>query len=215
MKFVCELIRVKDEEKKWLMPIEKLLNSFAQELLVPEELLHEVNIFVDKNNLKGKIKYNKINKDFELKNYEEFENNVYSKIDIKHNTEFHNWLKDKILTRFNYLCIENILNNNYSQHPLILTVSWLIKNKNSYIKDDREFLDTNFILWWDNKNKIKLLEKEINILNKKIFEFDEKLLNINNEKNIYENFIRIYSKIWRHKNIFSDKFSYFKKWNKW
>ena len=127
--FVCELIKIKEDEKAWKMSIEKLLHSFWQEMLVPEKLLSEVNNFVDKNNL-------------------------YSKIDIKHNSEFHNWIKDRILTRFNYACLNNTSSSNYYYYPLVLTISWLIRNKNSYIKDDREFWLSNYILWWDNKKKI-------------------------------------------------------------
>ncbi|MDP2090372.1 MAG: ATP-binding protein [Candidatus Gracilibacteria bacterium] len=195
LKFVCELVRVKEEEKSWLMPIEKLLHSFGQELLVPEELLHIVNQYVDKNNLKGKLKYNKIKSDFTLSTYDDFENNLYSKLEIKHQTEFHNWLKDKILKQFNYACLENVGDNNYNSFPLVLTISGLIKNKNSYIKDDRSFLENDYILGWDNKNKIILLEKEVNLLNKKIKELDEKISKINKEKSEFDLFVKNYSKL--------------------
>jgi uncharacterized protein YPO0396 len=194
LKFICELIKIKDEQKDWTMPIEKLLHSFWQELLVPEDILHIVNSFVDKNNLKWKLKYNKVKKDFLLRDYDDFHENLYSKLDIKHNSEFYNWIKDKILTRFNYLCLKDVSSSDYFKSQLVLTISWLIRNKNSYIKDDREFWITNYILWWDNKKKIELLEKEVNNLDKKIKLLLENISKIEKFQLDYNIFIRIYTK---------------------
>lgn len=195
LKFVCELIRVKEIEKSWQMSIEKLFHSFWQELLVPEKYLHQVNQFVDKNNLKWKLKYNKIKSNFELRSYDEFENNIFSKIDIKHNTDFYNWLKNMILTKFNYVCVEDINNEKNKENPLILTISWLIKNKFSYLKDDRPFFEKDYILWWDNKNKIKLLEQELNTIIKKIKNIQIKIEEIEKQENYFEEFKNVYIKL--------------------
>jgi uncharacterized protein YPO0396 len=94
--FVCELIKVKEDEKHWEMAIEKLLNSFGQEMLVPEDLLERVNNYVNKNNLKNKLKYNKVPFDLEFISRDDLEdeNFVISKIEIKHNTRFENWIKE-------------------------------------------------------------------------------------------------------------------------
>jgi len=194
LKFVCELIKVKKTEKSWIMPIEKLLHSFALEMLVPEELLKQVNDFVDSNNLKWKLKYNKVFSNNTYKSKEIWENYLISKLDIKHNNEFENWIKDKITTRFNYLCLNDNKSELYDKSSLVLTLSGLIKNKFSYVKDDREFSVKNYILGWDNKEKILLLEKQITNLDKKILKIKQNLEKILKIKQNYETFLRIYSK---------------------
>lgn len=157
--FICELIRVKDSENSWKMPLEKLLHWFWQEMLLSEDILKQVNDFVSKNNLKGKLKYNKISNNGTLEYINKLEKNtVFSKLDIKHLSKFWEWIKYKLQNKYNYICLENTEDKNYYNQEKVLTISWLIKNRGSYLKDDRFFGISKYILGWDTKYKIDNLE---------------------------------------------------------
>lgn len=143
------------------MAIEKLLHSFGQELLVPDVLIERVNRFVDSNNLKGKLKYNRVLTHADaIVPSEEDSRRVISKLDIAHNCGFEHWLRQSFATKFDYVCLEGVESEGYSELAKVLTLSGLIKTKMSFLKDDREFTLRDFILGWDNKPKIAELEKE-------------------------------------------------------
>ncbi|GHU78462.1 hypothetical protein FACS1894145_0440 [Bacteroidia bacterium] len=59
--FVGELLQIKNNAKnKWEFAIEKVLYRFALQLIVPERFYHQVNQYVNDNNLKGRIVYQRI-----------------------------------------------------------------------------------------------------------------------------------------------------------
>jgi len=200
--FVCEYIKVAD--KSWEMPIEKLLHNFWKQMLVPEKLIKQVNDFINSTNLKKILKYNKIKSWFKAeKLWDIFEkkevDDVFSKIEVKniplsqpfpqgekgvfeYFQDFRNFIIHRIKNNFDYICLENTKDKNYYHFNKILTKSGLIKNKNSYIKDDRKFWLANYILGWDNKEKLDFLEKEINSLEEKNSKVKSELLKLDLEK---------------------------------
>jgi uncharacterized protein YPO0396 len=50
--FVCELVKIKDEEKKWQNAIERLLHDFGLTMLVEEKYYDKVCNLVDGNDLR-------------------------------------------------------------------------------------------------------------------------------------------------------------------
>lgn len=53
--FIGELIRLKDDERKWESAIERILHNFALRLIVPEKYYRQVNEYVNNHNLRGRI----------------------------------------------------------------------------------------------------------------------------------------------------------------
>jgi len=215
--FICELIKIKESEKFWEMAIEKLLHSFWLEMLIPEELLEKVNHYVDTHNLKGKLKYNKI--PVETKNtsthpnylpkWEEIKQiktkNILSlqeKLDFKDFSIFSNFVKNALEERFDYICLEKVENKEYYKYPKVLTISWLIKNKNFYLKDDRSFDKRNYILWWNNEDKIKTLKEDLTKIRKNLLKNEERLSVLYKEKLDIENKLKLITK-WEIYNHFS------------
>ncbi len=192
--FVCELIRVKNSEEEWTIAIEKLLNSFWQEMLVPEKLISKVNKFVDSANLKWKLKYNKVvDKPISTLSYEK--NSVFTKLDIKHTTQFASWLKFNLIKRYDYICLDDVNHLNYNKLAKVLTKSGLIKNKRSYIKDDRLFDISNFILGWNTKKKIEILKENLWKLEKSLLRINKSLAKLEDIKNNLEEIKRIFIKL--------------------
>ena len=162
--FIGELIRVKDDEKEWELSIEKILHNFALRLIVPEKHYGKVNEFVNTNNLKGRIIYQRY-KGFislkELANREVSQNSLLNKIEFKPKNNYTEWLEDIIYSNYNYACVDDLSEfNRYEERAV--TKEGLIKSvKGKHEKDDRPHIlrRENYLLGWDNKEKIRLIQE--------------------------------------------------------
>jgi len=167
--FVGELIQVKDEEKEWENTTEKILHNFALRLIVPDKYYREVNEYVNTHNLNGRIVYQRYSNTFSMKGMsrQDFdERNLVEKIDIKRNSPYADWIEDCILNQYNYLCV-NSLEEFHNCKELVATKQGLIKSKHGkHEKDDRKEVNSknNYVLGWDNREKLELLRKEISEL---------------------------------------------------
>ena len=93
MPFIGELLQIKPDEKSWEGAIERVLHSFGLSILVAERYYREVSSFVDKTNLKGRIVYFKIPDTIVIGKRKEAEKfSLIQKVDIKADSEFHDWI---------------------------------------------------------------------------------------------------------------------------
>ncbi len=166
--FIGELVKVKDEEMKWESSIEKVLHNFALRLIVPPKYYTEVNEYVNNNNLRGRIRYDKYEENY-LKNFKNKninEKSIVNKIDIKPKTQYYEWIEDYLQSQFDFVCVENLTEfERYSE--MAITKNGLVKfRKGKHEKDDRPHITRkeNYVLGWDNKEKIAVLKKELNNL---------------------------------------------------
>jgi len=164
--FIGELIKVKGDEMKWESSIEKILHNFALRLIVPPKYYTLVNQYVNSNNLKGRIRYDKFeNQDYlkNLKNKGFNENSLINKIEIKSKTHYYDWIQNYLESQFDFTCIDNL--SEFEQfHEMAITQNGLIKFKRGkHEKDDRPHITRkeNFVLGWDNKEKLYSLKKEL------------------------------------------------------
>ena len=170
MPFVGELLQIKTEEKKWEGAIERVLHSFGLSILVAERDYREVSSFVDKTNLKGKIVYYKIpERLMYAKRKEPEKNTLIGKIDIKEDSEFFDWISNELFERFNFICCESI--EQFQRETRAITQNGQIKgNRGRHEKDDGKNIhdQRNFILGWNNQEKIRSIKQEIAGLDKRI-----------------------------------------------
>ncbi|MFO0507976.1 MAG: ATP-binding protein [bacterium] len=164
--FIGELIKVKENELTWESSIEKVLHNFALRLIVPPKYYSQVNQYVNSNNLKGRIRYDKYEKQDYLKNLRHKDNNEKSlvrKIDIKPKTQYYEWIEVYLENQFDFICVDNL--SEFDLHTeMVITQNGLIKfKKGKHEKDDREHISKkeNYVLGWDNKEKIAALKKEL------------------------------------------------------
>ncbi len=162
--FAGELIRVKEEEKAWEPAIERLAHNTGLRLLVPEKYLRDVNTYVHKTNLRGKIVYDKVY--MQPKARQQYTNGdtitVRDKIDFKPGIGiFEHWLEEEFAERLNHTCTEE--HEEFDRLRKALLVSGLSKNADRHEKDDRPHRTTpdKYILGWDNKEQIALLEQKL------------------------------------------------------
>jgi uncharacterized protein YPO0396 len=164
--FIGELIKVKEDELAWESSIEKVLHNFALRLIVPPKYYSEVNKYVNSNNLRGRIRYDKYEEQDYLKNLRHKninEKSLVNKIEIKPKTQYGEWIENYLEAQFDFLCVDNLLEfERYSE--MALTQNGLIKfRKGKHEKDDRPQISRkeNYVLGWDNKEKIAVLKKEL------------------------------------------------------
>lgn len=164
--FIGELIKVKEDELAWESSVEKVLHNFALRLIVPPKYYSQVNQYVNQHNLKGRIRYDKYEEQDYLKNMRHKnlnEKSLVHKIDIKPKIQYNEWIEHYLEAQFDFVCVDNLLEfERYSE--MAITQTGLIKFKRGkHEKDDRSHISKkeNYVLGWDNKEKIAILRKEL------------------------------------------------------
>ncbi|MGB3948434.1 MAG: SbcC/MukB-like Walker B domain-containing protein [Bacteroidia bacterium] len=156
--FIGELIKVRADEKKWEAAIESLLNSFGLCLLVPDNYLRAVNQYVNNTDLKGRVVYHKVITSNRTEEYPDIvEGSVRDKIEFKPDTIFEGWLEKRFAQQFDFICTDN--QEDFLLEPKALMPSGLRKSVDRHEKDDseRRVGPQNYILGWDNKEKLEIL----------------------------------------------------------
>lgn len=163
--FVGELVRVREDEKEWESAIEKVLHNFALRLVVPAKYYSKVNQYVNNNDLRGRVRYDKYEDQDDLKNFRtgsDSDKALFGKLEIKPGTPCRKWIEEQLRNQFNFDCVDNLTEFDlYTE--MALTRSGLIKfKKGRHEKDDRPHVSRkeNHVLGWDNREKIAALKKE-------------------------------------------------------
>jgi uncharacterized protein YPO0396 len=182
--FIGELVKVKNDEKEWEPAIERLFHNFALRLLVPEKYYQKVNLFVNENDLRGRIIYYKFsNKDITPVIFKPLqENNLIHKLEFK-SSDYTEWVKSEIENNFDYICTEDLEEFRLARKAILK--SGLIKNQNRHEKDDRpEIRDRQqYVLGWDNKEKIAILREDAEKLSKEIKRIEQSIIYLKNHLN--------------------------------
>lgn len=167
--FIGELIRVRDEDSQWELAIEKVLHNFALRIVVPEKYYKQVNAYVNSTNLRGRITYQRFQGHTSIgsmRHRVHDDNLLVNKLEFKASGNYAEWLEEMVTGQFDYACAESLEEfNHFSEKAL--TREGLIKGvKGKHEKDDRAHVSKreNFVLGWDNKEKIGLLKKELELL---------------------------------------------------
>jgi len=168
--FVGELLKVKDGEGEWEGAIEKRLHNFGLRLLVPERHYHKFNQYVDQTNLHDRVVYNNVchkNLAQETRNVEK--NSLFNKLEIQPDTEYLIWLTNELFKDFaSCICCEDL--DRFERENYAIRKNGLMKKGNRHEKDDRHSINdrSQYILGWDNSEKIKDCEAKLNECNAKI-----------------------------------------------
>ncbi|MCX9083764.1 MAG: AAA family ATPase [Candidatus Methanoperedens sp.] len=180
--FVGELVKVNDKEKTWEGAIERVLHNFGLSILVPEEHYRRVSNYVDKTNLKGRLVYFKVHDSRKyVTQKESSENSLLTKIEIKSDTLFYDWLENYLTEIFDYDCCDTI--EQFQKESKAITKNGQIKGgKAKHEKDDRKsiFERKNYILGWSNLEKIKAIEIESLNLETQIKDIEKQKKSIEN-----------------------------------
>lgn len=181
--YASELMQVKPKDMEWKGAIEKLLNNFGRSLLVPDKYYSEVNNYVNKTKLKGKLVYFRL-LDIDNRNTKpNSSDSLFYKLEFKPNSNFTSWLESRILNDFNYVCAKSI--SEFQKEDRAITKEGLIKHSRTrHEKDDRSSITdrSKYILGWSNSEKVKALEDELKNFDKKYEEAYAKMDLLDKEK---------------------------------
>lgn len=184
--FIGELIKVKEDELAWESSIEKVLHNFALCLIVPPKYYSKVNQYVNNNNLRGRIRYDKYEQQDYLKSMRHKdinENSLVNKIEIKPKTQYDEWIENYLEAQFNFTCVDNL--SEFERHTeMAITQKGLIKfRKGKHEKDDRPHISRkeNYVLSWDNKDKIAAFKNELSDLQRQQTENKKAIAKKNSE----------------------------------
>lgn len=202
--FIGELIRVKDNEKVWENSIEKILHNFSLRLVVPEKYYRQVSLYVNSHDLQGRIVYQRyVNttslNSFQFREYNE--NSLIEKIEFNPKSIYSEWVKDVIIENYNYICVDD-LDEFYRYGEKVVTKEGLIKSThNKHEKDDRPQINRreNYVLGWDNKEKIaairefvKQLQAEQKDAIQKIRGIETEIAEIGKRKDSFNDIFKLY-----------------------
>ncbi len=161
--FVGELVRIRSSEQHWEGAIERLLNGFGRRLLVPEKHYVRVSRYVESVNLRGRLVYSRI-ASAEAWQATRFppQPMLATKVEVKPDTPFTDWLVHELVTFYDYLCCETIEEFQHARRAL--SIHGQIKHSlDRHEKDDRAALNdrTNYILGWNNTEKLTAIEANL------------------------------------------------------
>lgn len=204
--FIGELIKVREDEITWEPSIEKILHNFALRLIVPEKYYSKVNEYVNRTNLKGRITYQRYRGFTSLVNMTNknvAQNALINKLEFKPKSIYTDWLEDVITNQYNYACVNDLKEFNLYEEKAI-TKEGLIKfAKGKHEKDDRPHISKkeNYVLGWDNKDKVKLLQNEIKDLQEKeksaiqdIRSVEQSIKEIDAQREAYSDLFKLYTR---------------------
>ncbi|MBA3664563.1 MAG: AAA family ATPase [Bacteroidetes bacterium] len=160
--FIGELIQVLPKENKWEMAIEKVLRNIAMRLIVPEAYYKQVNTYVNDNKeLKGKIVYERYQENSFMNNMlSKDKDSIFSKIEIRRESEYADWIESQIKTNYNFICTTK---DDLPTYNKAVTINGLIKSGTRHERDERQktLSRENYVLGWDNKEKIKFTREAL------------------------------------------------------
>ena len=167
--FVAELIAVLPEEREWEASIEKVLNSFALSLLVPERLYAAVSAYVDRTRLKvqgqgQRLVYLQVGtQSLAMSGPAPTDSSLLHKLAYREGHSLLPWVRHELQQRFDYRCCDTVEEFQLCR-SLAMTVARHVKSgQRRHDKDDRDKVmdPRNFVLGWDNRQKKQRIAEEL------------------------------------------------------
>ena len=159
--FAGELIAVRSDAAEWEGALERVLNSFAQSLLVTPEHYGAVARFVNQNNLKGKLVYFKA--DCGKKADAAFPaDSVGTKLEFRQNSPLLGWLGHHVASSFPHVCTDT-LEQFQRERDALTKVGQFKKGGTRHEKNDRYAIGDRlrYVLGWCNEAKIAALRADL------------------------------------------------------
>jgi uncharacterized protein YPO0396 len=173
--FVGELLEVDPREAIWRGAIERVLHGFALSLLVEERYYSAVSTYVNEAHLGGRLVYFRVGRVEEFAARSISANSLYHKLQLQIGA-FASWLEAELKHRFDYACVDSL--QAFRSAERALTREGQIRHgKTRHEKNDRFRIDdrSQWVLGFDNREKLALFEKEAQRLAGEVAALDRKV----------------------------------------
>lgn len=173
--FIGELIEVRAEESGWQGAIERVLRGFALSLLVEETHYAALSNYINHFNLGKRLVYFRVGQAEPVLNRVSAANSLIHKLNIKSGKYF-DWIDAEIKKRFDFMCVDSIQAFRHASRAL--TREGQIRHgKEKHEKDDRYQVDdkSNWVLGFDNREKLALFEQRAQELADQISQLEKTL----------------------------------------
>ncbi|MDR1915225.1 MAG: ATP-dependent exonuclease SbcCD, C subunit-like protein [Synergistaceae bacterium] len=189
--FAGELLRVRPEESSWEGAAERILHNFALSVLVPEEHYRAVSDWVNVNHIGGRLVYYRVRGVGGRKNQHEVQDlspdSLVRKLEPRAGGQFEDWLCGELASRFNYICCDDM--DRFRRERMAVTKTGQVKSSEQrHEKDDRSRIDdrSRYVLGWENRSKIALLENSERVLEARTAKLNASLTSISNDLKVLQ-----------------------------
>lgn len=181
--YAGELIRVRDDEQSWEGAIERRMHDFGLSMLVPDRLYKDISRYVNEHHLNGRLVYLRVFDRVRRSHVELKPSSLFNKVEVRHDSEFCEWLEAELAERYNYVCCTTL--EEFHREPYALTREGQIKSgKVKHEKNDSRSLTDrrNYVLGWSNIEKIKAYQKELEKKEDSISQLNARLAELQREE---------------------------------
>ena len=173
--FAGELIEVKQDQSLWQGAIERVLRGFALSLLVDESHYSALVNHINSTHLGQRLVYYRTGRVEPWQEKPASADSMVFKLDIKKG-DYAEWLNAELRQRFNYTCVESV--QAFRTADRAITREGQIKHsKTRHEKDDRRAVGdrSNWVLGFDNLQKLSLFQQRSQELADEISALDRKI----------------------------------------
>ena len=180
--FVGELIEVKAEEAQWRGAIERVLHGFALSILVDESNYAALSAHVNEVDLGRKLVYLRASRTDAAPAKALRPNSLVLKLNVKEGN-FADWLRADLRQRFDYECVDSLRAFRAALERALTREGQVKHSRARHEKDDRSRIDErrNWLLGFDNREKLALYEQQERELRAKIGTLENQLAVLRNQ----------------------------------
>jgi uncharacterized protein YPO0396 len=175
--FAAELMAVKQEESEWESSIELVLRGLGLSLLVPTGLYRQVSDYINRTQIKDangqgqRLVYLHVKDEKRSTQHTSpHQDSMLRKLNFREGHHLLPWLRAELNERFDYRCC-NTMDEFRQTHGLAMTRERHFKTGQiKHEKNDRSQAASrrNFVLGWDNAEKRRALQNELQHLGQEI-----------------------------------------------
>ncbi|HEV7167273.1 MAG TPA: ATP-binding protein, partial [Micrococcaceae bacterium] len=159
--FAGELIEVPAEHAQWRPAAERALRTLATSMLVPGEHIRTVTRFLNRTSLQGLFRCIDVSEP--ILPQRQSDGDPSSKLAAKlatKDTPMGQWVREKIASHYDYPCVEN--EDQLAGLAKGISLGGVVKqNSSTLVKDNRHARRSDYVLGFDNKDKIAALGEDL------------------------------------------------------
>lgn len=180
--FIGELLDVKSDEKKWQGPIERVLHGFALSLLVDERHYSSLSTYINSMNLGQRLIYYRTERIEPQHTKGISADSLVLKLNVRECNQTE-WLRAELRRRFDYACVDSM--QSFRRAERALTPEGQVRHsKIRHEKDDRRNISDrrNWVLGFDNHEKLSLYKKQAQEQAQKYSELETKIKTLSEQE---------------------------------